>query len=54
MCDKMAISVYILKIVVKDPFLKLQMRADTYCLFVEKRLVTNKLFLLNFLRAQNV
>ena len=27
MCDKMAISVYILKIVEKDPFLRLQMRA---------------------------
>ena len=28
MCDKMAISAYILKIVGKDPFLKLQMRAE--------------------------
>ena len=28
MCDKMAISVYILKIVEKDPFLRLQMRAN--------------------------
>ena len=27
MCDKMAISPYILKIVGKDPFLRLQMRA---------------------------
>ena len=27
MCDKLAISAYILKIVEKDPFLKLQMRA---------------------------
>ena len=27
MCDKMAISGYILKIVEKDPFLRLQMRA---------------------------
>ena len=27
MCHKMAISVYILKIVEKDPFLRLQMRA---------------------------
>ena len=26
MCDKMAISAYILKIVEKDPFLRLQMR----------------------------
>ena len=26
MCDKMAISGYILKIVEKDPFLRLQMR----------------------------
>ena len=28
MCDKMAISAYILKIVEKDPFLRLQMRAE--------------------------
>ena len=28
MCDKMAISAYILKIVQKDPFLRLQMRAN--------------------------
>ena len=27
MCDKMTISAYILKIVEKDPFLRLQMRA---------------------------
>ena len=27
MCDKMAISSYILKIVHKDPFLRLQMKA---------------------------
>ena len=27
MCDKMAISAYILKIVENDPFLRLQMRA---------------------------
>ena len=27
MCDKMAVSAYILKIVTKDPFLRLQMRA---------------------------
>ena len=27
MCDKIAISAYILKIVDKDPFLRLQMRA---------------------------
>ena len=27
MCDKMAISAYILKIVEKEPFLRLQMRA---------------------------
>ena len=27
MCDKMAISAYILKVVEKDPFLSLQMRA---------------------------
>ena len=28
MCDKVAISAYILKIVEKDPFLRLQMRAE--------------------------
>ena len=28
MCDKMAISAYILKIVENDPFLRLQMRAE--------------------------
>ena len=28
MCDKMAISAYILKIVEKDPYLRLQMRAN--------------------------
>ena len=28
MCDKMAISAYILKIVGKDPFFRLQMRAE--------------------------
>ena len=28
MCDKMAISAYILKIVEKDQFLRLQMRAE--------------------------
>ena len=27
MCEKMAISAYVLKIVKKDPFLRLQMRA---------------------------
>ena len=27
MCDKMAISAYILKIIEKDPFLRLEMRA---------------------------
>ena len=30
MCDKMAISAYILKIVKKDPFLRLQMKAHRY------------------------
>ena len=33
MCGKMAISAYILKIVKKDPFLRLQMRAKE-CLIV--------------------
>ena len=31
MCDKMAISAYILKIVEKDPFSRLQMRAKEMC-----------------------
>ena len=30
MCDKMAISAYILKIVKNDPFLRLQMRAKEH------------------------
>ena len=35
MCDKMAISAYILKIVEKDPFLRLQMRAkEMFCKIV--------------------
>ena len=28
MCDKIGVSAYILKIVEKDPFLRLQMRAE--------------------------
>ena len=35
MCDKMAISAYILKIVERDPFLRLQMRAKEDGRFVE-------------------
>ena len=35
MCDQMVISAYILKIVEKDPFLRLQMRAE------EDSIVTN-------------
>ena len=31
MCDKMAISAYILKIAKKDPFLRLQVRAKEMC-----------------------
>ena len=34
MCDKMAISAYILKIVEKDPLLRLQMRAKVIVLFL--------------------
>ena len=34
MCDKMAICAYILKIVEKNPFLSLQMRAIRKCLIV--------------------
>ena len=30
MCDKMTISAYILKIVEKDPFLRLQIEEDFY------------------------
>ena len=33
MCDKMAISAYILKIVKKGPFLRLQMRAKERAAF---------------------
>ena len=41
MCDKMANSAYILKIVKKDPFLRLQMRAKE-CLIVTNSFSTNK------------
>ena len=41
MCDKMAISVYILKIVENDPFLRLQMRAKE-CLIVTNIFSTTK------------
>ena len=40
MCDKMAISAYIWKIVEKDPFLRLQMRAKE--MFVTNFFSTNK------------
>ena len=49
MCDKMAISVYILKIVEKDPFLRLQMRPkemfkvdreSCYCAFLLRIKIT--------------
>ena len=42
MCDKMAISVYILKIVEKEPFLRLQRRAEE--MFIRHQLFfsTNK------------
>ena len=40
MCDKMAISAYILKIVEKDPFLRLQMRVKE--MFNRHQLFTNK------------
>ena len=36
MCDKMAISAYILKIVEKDPFLRLQMRAKHFKITAHK------------------
>ena len=43
MCHKMAISAYILKIVEKDPFLSLQMRAkkmfNRHQVFISKRKV---------------
>ena len=41
MCDKMAISAYILKIVEKDPFLRLQMSAKE-CLIVTNFFSTHK------------
>ena len=44
MCDKMAISVYILKILKKDPFLRLRMRAKE--MFNRQQLFsTNKQYL---------
>ena len=53
MCDKMAISAYILKIVKKDPFLTLQMRTrEMFKLyFVEICQVLEKLWLFNHKRA---
>ena len=53
MCDKMAISAYILKIVEKNPFLRLQMRVkemfnrhqffSTYKQYVKIKLVQNEI-----------
>ena len=43
MCDKMAISAYILKIVEKDPFLRLQMRAKVYFLVLPGHIPTQNL-----------
>ena len=48
MCDKMAISAYILKIVKKDPFLRLQMRSNEmlfYSMFRTTSEVSSKLYL---------
>ena len=44
MCDKMAISAYILKIVEKDPFLRLQMRAKE-CLIITNFFSASKQYL---------
>ena len=44
MCDKVAISAYILKIVEKDPFLRLQMRAKEM-FNCHQLFSTNKLYL---------
>ena len=44
MCDKMAISAYILKIVENDPFFRLQMRAKE-SLIVTNFFSTNKQYL---------
>ena len=44
MCDKMAISTYILKIVEKDPFLRLQIRAKEM-LIVTNFVSTNKQYI---------
>ena len=49
MCDKMAVSAHILKIVENDPFLRLQMTAKEILLICIKKLVTIKHFLLNSL-----
>ena len=46
MCDKMAISAHILKIVEKDPFLTLQMRANNrhrFFFYTNKQYVKIKL-----------
>ena len=42
MCDKMAIYAYILKIVIKDPLLRLQMSAKEEMLIVTNYFPTHK------------
>ena len=49
MCHKMAISAYILTIIEKDPFLRLQRRAKE--MFNRLRQVSEKLWLFNHKRA---
>ena len=45
MCDKMAISAYILKIVEKDPFLRLQMNAKEMLLYIQINKKCSSVFL---------
>ena len=42
MCDKMAISTYILKIVEKDTFLRLQMQYKQYKQYLKIKLMQNE------------
>ena len=52
MCDKMAISTYILKIVEKDPFLRLQMR-DKEMFNCHQLFPTNKQYVKKIKLMQN-
>ena len=51
MCDKMAISAYILKIVEKNPFLRLQMRANEMFYLHQFLLSLREVMAFNYKRA---